>query len=1612
MSDQNYNYEHQKDIINLIINESRHRQIVPFVGSGISFSTGFPTILPIIQYLAKVDFAIRFGIYKDRFPLLTDTTIDLDTLVKHYHKHPARYIRDFGWPSFGGLDADLWEWLEKEKIHDYPSLKKQSKYQELIQDFKDLEERDYLLALLQWDLRREQEQRDEGTAYGIKKEWNRWKKLRIGSKIENDLDDPEPKLLYGDWEMLLDKLCEGDFGLVDRLFGEFEKGLFPAQSHRLLALLQSKLGIPLLLTTNFDSFLERAFEEEGLAPKVFDIHRNAELPDPILIEKQLSILKLHGSVYGLRFGERLRQKLEMEAKSYIKQYLPKNALILVIGFSGSERRMMELLQAFIETSKNSDQFPRLIWIQGPGSPGPLYTELIAGDKDEQSENRKIRACQVKHADAFLQELYFNIAKSHQASTGIYLSQPSQYLTKIELKLPRIKDITPLKKIRPLQVFVSETRTETLRSGSWATLAGSAFAQSQRQHRVIWIDMENHGTVESIIAEFFSQVNKVDPNAPNFNFSLTEDEECNKEIIKKAVDRICDVFHRGKYALVLDSLESFGRPPMVHHGLPNFENGSKEGKNLLSKFNEQVDNIKIFLELLIEKAESYKDSYVIMTKDSPRERHPSGDETTPNQALAYLQKKILAESTPNEELGDSQKEIESVFYQNIILKEKKSKVIYLIKQENCKDKSYPGLYQYQTSRKNDFYQLPEDPIKDIDPNWKISKDLENRSIERAKHVHGLIKLLRFKKLENIDDCQLNLEGIISSFVCLLAFFRRPRSIPLRHAIIERWLLRSILGSQLPENAIDDAHRVIEHLLDLLTLTKSTVVEKKGTKVVFKNNCNTSIIGEPLLKITMSKNAIGIVAQRHEGGTIWMFREAHEETYGAITELLHVQGWLNTWNKDESKFNYDKISPIHAVLDGFLVISWHLHIARAYYVDVFLPTQDIKAFYEYLYHRVSALRTITLLIAILNNSKDKGILDEDTTEAIKVLKKSSPIQVEKGAEEFKNSILWYADVIGVFSENPDYDVAVAISAAEEPHNLLEYLTSQLKSLRLNALETLWKALQRNESIYKSQSVPEIMFSWSNQFLNRELPEIDGSIYKAVRGISNAHYLSPEEGEIISKITDYFEELEHMSYLSKLDFKSYICKVNDKHNFEYNELIKEDSIKTLYDNKAFKETKKILRSMVYLSPSHANLFAGNLMNFICSDTNEIEDRDIQIRSIYALKSKSILANWCIWKPLRDRHLPTSDKDEKMLSDAEQAAISYEDSLRVTCENGEEDAKHRSEAFGLRARALYLSNHFRQAHRFLDLGSSGLQLNRFEHRSNAGVIHILRAELLATSADTHFSEKLDQKIDKNELFNEVQASLKKIERAEQELNLAFEMFRTISHQRVWSVYLKFGQAQLCVERMLYEIESLFLACPYLKGLSHENVNTDYLKKSGEFEQNILICMEKIRGVLDLLPFIPDKWETTKDSMQKYQTDQSKNYPMLIVIERMSYGLWRDLFIVGAYYNSLLSILSENSKLSRNDNGTNAKIEDILGNIFSPKNKTHYLKRWERWSHSMRLSLIGKCVKFSASLALEELPKNKDSQYLDISLREKIIMDMKDIIIKEDEINIIWDKRRPMSIN
>ncbi|MEE9337928.1 MAG: hypothetical protein V3U87_07590, partial [Methylococcaceae bacterium] len=938
------------------------------------------------------------------------------------------------------------------------------------------------------------------------------------------------------------------------------------------------------------------------------------------------------------------------------------------------------------------------------------------------EPKKVKWCKVKHADTFLQELYFNIANSHQSSNKSYSSLPGQLrMTELKLELPpkleEKKCIAKADKRRPVQCFVANQEESS--SGSWATLAGVAFTNSlDPSYTIIWIDLENHQSVQGVIAEIFYKVRVVDPLAPSCNvtdFSVSDEKKQPPENqnfvfpkqapveVVKIIERIKEIFQRGRFVLVLDSLESFCRPALVHHGIPTHEDDPEtlfesKLKCFYCLLNEIVENPK--------EEDIFLDSYMVITIDKPRSRHDKNKGT----ALSTLNKFLPS------------------FIEKISNRSEEKSQVRLFEQDNLEYSCF-----IQEHKKNDKYE--KDKTLDLklffdcfSGYWLSDKNDEiniSRALNRAESVLFLYKNL-CRKTE--DPFQHNdedtVQSAISALVCLLAFFRQPRTIPMLHSIIQRWVLdiQKDFKDEKEEKA-EQIHEVIARLLDLITRTTNNVDNKEN-----KNRYGN-------IFTTIPAKLVPIVAQKHEGGSIWLYREVHEQTYNALTESIHRADWENGKKDDKHR--------LAAILDGMLAISWHLLIARTYYVDIFLPTKDIKAFYEYLYHRVTAIRTMTLLLKILSEIEN---LEE-------VCKNEKNFNLEE-----------YAITIGVFSQIPQNQ--------QDSLPFRESLIDKLKKLHQNSIITLLKALKRNQLVFLAQSTPETVLAWSEQFLGRELDEISGKDFKE-------YSIELEEGTDtkIDDLKQFFIKLQFSALMAKFDFEKITTGIDelikdnkDKEGKCYGELF-DNKITTLSEENEIKNScdqfMRLTHSLLYQDYRKAYELAEYINETICEDTNippKIKE-SLKQNSI-ALKGRSLMAQWPFWQPLLDRKLPgksesSISKEGSDLSKIEEDSIAYEDTLRMIAETSENDALHRSSAFSLRARALYLQGHFSQAHHYLDIALTGLLHERIDHRVKASAIHLVRAELLATSAEKKYKDCLNNDNGKAVQIAEVNTSLKKLSRA-----------------------------------------------------------------------------------------------------------------------------------------------------------------------------------------------------------------------------------------------------------
>lgn len=244
---------------------------------------------------------------------------------------------------------------------------------------------------------------------------------------------------YPDYSELLDALCKTPAERQQLLRSYFEatevereQGLKqPTNAHRAVATLMAQGYIRLVLTTNFDRLLERALEEQGVAPVVISTADATEGALP-LAHQTACIIKLHGDYLDSRIKNTPTELAAYDARldKLLDQILDQFGLV-VCGWSA---QWDTALRAAIERS--SCRRFTLFWA-ARGKPTSEADKLIA--------LRRGTTIDISDADGFLskvQQLVEGIEQSNRphpqsveavaALTKRLLSDPNQLISLSDL----------------------------------------------------------------------------------------------------------------------------------------------------------------------------------------------------------------------------------------------------------------------------------------------------------------------------------------------------------------------------------------------------------------------------------------------------------------------------------------------------------------------------------------------------------------------------------------------------------------------------------------------------------------------------------------------------------------------------------------------------------------------------------------------------------------------------------------------------------------------------------------------------------------------------------------------------------------------------------------------------------------------------------------------------------------------------------------------------------------------------------------------------------------------------------------------------------------------------
>ncbi len=344
----------------------------------------------------------------------------------------------------------------------------------------------------------------------------------VGGAIRDRMDDLRSRVLMilrADWRMLLRSLTDGDPTLSDALFDRLVHTGRPSDGHQVLALLTESLGWKLWLTTNFDTLIELALREQGIDPVVFELPENGPVPDARLLRDSPSVVKLHGGSFALRVGDSLDAALSPPDLMRFVGYFPDDALVLVIGYGGGDRRVMSLIEHLVmrHIYVPEKKRPKVLWVYRDEAPPPAVAQ--AGLAAQRYES--VAAVRYRSGGLFLRELHARLVGLHPAGQSPYVALPMVAPFSVELPadadghgLPHAtaRRQAPALKADPGQlargVIIVVDRSH--RAGASQPLA-ELVRGLDGSHQSIWCELAEFPSVHALVEQILRRISRFDPD---------------------------------------------------------------------------------------------------------------------------------------------------------------------------------------------------------------------------------------------------------------------------------------------------------------------------------------------------------------------------------------------------------------------------------------------------------------------------------------------------------------------------------------------------------------------------------------------------------------------------------------------------------------------------------------------------------------------------------------------------------------------------------------------------------------------------------------------------------------------------------------------------------------------------------------------------------------------------------------------------------------------------------------------------------------------------------------------------------------------------------------------
>jgi hypothetical protein len=536
------------------------RQIVPLVGAGFSAEAGVPTTEGVVRYLAQLHGYVRDKAY---LPFRHEEGEDggspaslptLHHLLAPYDEVPL-YVREHGWPNYYHLYQNYGNWL---KLH----RSRASLGEEVARQLDRLTRELYpnLVAQIEEilpDLERE--------------------------PVDTFIPRVPSSALWwclGRWPDLVLHLASGDLGFANGLFKRLQLGHRPGLSHRFLAFLARVLGTRMFLSTAADDLLERALVAEGLEHAVFVLGAGRRWPSPELIRAGPAVIRMHGDPSD-PVGSMMYSALDRSLrKDFLNSLPPGHPLFLVMGTSGRDRRVIDLVEWLLKHYRSA-QDTSVIWLHYEPSPPRSITQLL-------NVGLGIEFARVTHPGMFLSHLYSALTSRHPSSHEPYLAHPQRPIgLEPRHSVPESVDAEAddERRVAPVRLYYRDNCflfTNLPRDKEYVAITApnaserlAAFVNELPSHIPIWIDLESQYTLAGVVGAIIDQCRTFDQRLAPATLPLDEEggqpelvkvgARPHEEVVQRGASRVLDALSRAQYVLAIDALECYTWPHTVHHG---------------------------------------------------------------------------------------------------------------------------------------------------------------------------------------------------------------------------------------------------------------------------------------------------------------------------------------------------------------------------------------------------------------------------------------------------------------------------------------------------------------------------------------------------------------------------------------------------------------------------------------------------------------------------------------------------------------------------------------------------------------------------------------------------------------------------------------------------------------------------------------------------------------------------------------------------------------------------------------------------------------------------------------------------------------------------------------